>query len=733
MKLALIPPGEFMMGSPATADRGLAEDRPQHRVKITRPFYLGLCEVTQIQYQRVMGNNPSRFLVGGPSAPVDQVAWYDALEFCRRLSALPKEKSAGRVYRLPTEAEWEYACRAGTATRWFFGDNESEFGFFGWHRQNCGQQTRPVAQKRPNAWGLYDMCGNVWEWCNDRYGSGYYANSPIDDPTGPASGSTRMLRGGSWYHPSKLCRSAVRHAFPADNRNRETGFRVAMSVDVANVPTRSVKPPMEIAGGARPTPARPTGPAPRIEKIVLWNQHNGDHNNCGTRMCNLVLYRQRREVWRQNAIVVPWQRDQDTSVALDVPRVSADRVRVEITQWHGAAGGLAEIEVFSGGKNIADGCKVHGTDRGAKVYRPALVNDGITSSEHHEVGYWVAADGYPAWAEIELAPPTAKSGGGSTRALRRRPATKVRPFDPEALQSWRSLGGHNRTIRSVAFSPDCSLLASVCDDRTVRLWNTATGQERATLRSQDGRGPRSIAFSPDNKWLAGAYSDNTVKIWNLATGRYQAVFVGHARPVRVVAFSPDGKTLASGSDDQTVILWDAKTGQASWRQMQGQGEVHVRSVAFSPCGRLLAVGSRDGILKLWEVKSGKLVEDLQGHSRDVLSVAFSPDGKTLASGGYDRTLILWDVATGKPRNTLTGKGSSAFALALHPAGEVLAVGGFCPEMVFWDMQGRRVQTVGTGSVFSMAFSADGTMLAFGGGDGNLALWDYTLNEETRSR
>ncbi len=160
MKLRLIPAGEFTMGSPGTESDRRA-DETQHRVTLTKPFYLGVTEVTQEQYQKVMGSNPSGFK--GPQNPVEQVSWNDAVAFCRKLSELPSEKSGGYVYRLPTEAEWEYACRAGTTTTYSFGDSESELGAYAWYIDNSGRTTHPVGGKRPNACGLYGMHGNVFE------------------------------------------------------------------------------------------------------------------------------------------------------------------------------------------------------------------------------------------------------------------------------------------------------------------------------------------------------------------------------------------------------------------------------------------------------------------------------------------------------------------------------------------------------------------------------------------
>jgi formylglycine-generating enzyme required for sulfatase activity len=224
MKLVLIPAGEFLMGSPDSDTMAFDDEKPQHRVRITKPFYMGVYPVTQAEYERVMGKNPSHFQ-GDPNRPVESVSWDDAQEFCRKLSALSGE--AGATYRLPTEAQWEYACRAGSTTRWCFGDDEKQLGDFAWFAKNSGNQTHPAGQKKPNAWGLYDMHGNVWEWCEDWFDSDCYKKSATDDPMGPLGGSIRVFRGGSWYYEARYCRSAYRGINEPGRRRRNLGFRAS--------------------------------------------------------------------------------------------------------------------------------------------------------------------------------------------------------------------------------------------------------------------------------------------------------------------------------------------------------------------------------------------------------------------------------------------------------------------------------------------------------------------------
>jgi formylglycine-generating enzyme required for sulfatase activity/predicted Ser/Thr protein kinase len=255
MKLVLIPPGEFMMGSPKElieeelkihADdkepwyrNSLPSEGPQHRVRITRPFYFAVYEVTQQEYQRVTGKSPSRFSATGQSKdnvagqdtrrfPVEQVSWDDAVEFCRGLSEIPEEKAAGRTYCLPSEAQWEYACRAGSQAKWNFGDEKARLGEYGWSDGNADCRTHRVGQLKANPFGLYDMHGNVWQWCADWYSDKYYAVSPLDDPYGVDSGFQRARRGGSWARPAWGCRSASRESDGPGVRDFAVGFRVAL-------------------------------------------------------------------------------------------------------------------------------------------------------------------------------------------------------------------------------------------------------------------------------------------------------------------------------------------------------------------------------------------------------------------------------------------------------------------------------------------------------------------------
>ena len=251
MKLTLIPAGKFLMGSPADEAERDPEEL-QHEVVITQPFYLGVHEVTQAQYQKFNRDHKPHFSDkngGGPDYPVEQVAWKQAVGFCASLSELPAEMKAGRTYRLPTEAEWEYACRAGATTMFHFGGALSDQANFNGNHPHGTQSRGPYRAKTakvgsyaPNAWGLYDMHGNVSEWCSDWYDPNYYKISPKQDPKGPAKGVAptgfgadffRVVRGGCWHDEGRACRAAYRFRLQSTEPYRLVGFRVVCVVAAA--------------------------------------------------------------------------------------------------------------------------------------------------------------------------------------------------------------------------------------------------------------------------------------------------------------------------------------------------------------------------------------------------------------------------------------------------------------------------------------------------------------------
>ena len=202
--------GTFMMGS----NDGSSDEKPVHQVTMSG-FYMDKTEVTQAEYERVMGTNPSNFK-GCPTCPVEKVSWHDAKAYCEKVGK-----------RLPTEAEWEYAARAGTTTTYYWGNGSPDA--YAWYNGNSGSKTHAVGQEQPNTWGLYDMSGNVWEWCSDWYDENYYSNSPSQNPQGASSGKSRVLRGGSWSCIGNYLRCAARGGDVPDARDSGGGFRCVRS------------------------------------------------------------------------------------------------------------------------------------------------------------------------------------------------------------------------------------------------------------------------------------------------------------------------------------------------------------------------------------------------------------------------------------------------------------------------------------------------------------------------
>jgi formylglycine-generating enzyme required for sulfatase activity len=215
--------GTFTMG--CTAEQGsdcLYDEKPAHTVTLSN-FYIGKYELTQAQWEAVMGTNPSHFKACA-NCPVENVSWEDCQEFIQKLNAI-----TGKTYRLPTEAEWEYAARGGNMSKGYKYAGSNELDDVAWHDVISIKKTNPVGQKSPNELGIYDMSGNVWEWCSDRYGVSYYSSSPSTNPKGPDSGSNRVLRGGSWRYAAAYCRVACRGSYGPEFRSDSGGFRVLLS------------------------------------------------------------------------------------------------------------------------------------------------------------------------------------------------------------------------------------------------------------------------------------------------------------------------------------------------------------------------------------------------------------------------------------------------------------------------------------------------------------------------
>ena len=287
----------------------------------------------------------------------------------------------------------------------------------------------------------------------------------------------------------------------------------------------------------------------------------------------------------------------------------------------------------------------------------------------------------------------------------------------------KTLTGHSDEVFSVAYSPDGRYLASGSIDKTIKIWEVATGKELRTLTGHSG-GVFLVAYSPDGRYLASGSSDKTIKIWEVATGKELHTLTVYSYLYGAdVVYSPDGRYLASRSDDKTIKIWEVATGK-ELRTLTGHSGP-VLSVVYSPDGRYLASGGglRDNTIKIWQVATGKVLRTLTGHSDWVLSVVYSPDGRYLASGSR-QTIKIWQVATGKVLRTLTGHSDWVWSVVYSPDGRYLASGSYQTIKIWEVATGKELRTL-TGhfdSVKSVVYSPDGRYLASGSGDKTIKIW-----------
>jgi formylglycine-generating enzyme required for sulfatase activity/Tol biopolymer transport system component len=580
MKLVLLPAGEFLMGAPDDEKGRQDNEIPQHPVRITQPFWLGVYEVTQEEYESLMGPHLSdsyQFLVDrhqrgkSPAArfPVDNVNWYRAAEFCNHLSDAEKlpayyglsagqsgspwrdvEIIGGPGYRLPTEAEWEYACRAGTATPFGFG------GTIGEHQANVNKPPQGVRYRsnaaavgsfQPNAFGLHDMHGNIAEWCNDVYRFDYYEDSPIDDPPGLSSDDRAgrvsrrsvVARGGSWSSSLKAARSAYREDEFPWHGSAVIGFRVARSnlgdwqAKLAEVARRDAA--VTLSGHTATVMSLAFSPdgttlasGSEDRTVRLWEVATAK---------NTATF----DGHSQGVVSVAFSPDARTLASgsedgtVRLWDLTTGKVRATL---RGHTRGVASVVYSPDGTTLASGS----WDETIKLWDVATERVTATLTGH-------------TWS-VRYRPDgkmLASAGAGDRT---------IKLWDAGTGENIRSLKGHIGPILCLAFSPDGKTLASASGEPMIRLWDVAMGKNAITLRQDFGQ-IHYVAFSPDGRTLATAAGgqpsghtkgETTVRLWDTATGKSTVVLRGRPRGFRVVAYSPDGRTLASGSMDGPIKL-----------------------------------------------------------------------------------------------------------------------------------------------------------------------------------
>lgn len=590
MQFRLIPPGEYLRGS---TPEDIAADfeaidfwysqfapscGPQHKVTVTQPFYLGVYEVTQEAYSRVMGNNPAHFTATGPGRafvtgkdtskhPVERVSWNDAVDFCTKLSANEKLQPCysrvgdvvtlrtGNGYRLPTEAEWELACRAGTTTTFWNGNSADEYGQVGRNYANKSlAKTHPVGELKSNPFGLFDTHGNVWEYAQDSWSPMTYrqlaSGKAIDPLYTPSGNSLRAIRGGSCMDVPTTSTSGTRLGHgPTGRSSHNIGFRAMLSVEAVKAalanPVQAEAPPVEISG----------------KELRRFEGHQGP-------------------VWK--AVF------------------SADGKRV--LSGSGFPNGDSTMRLW----DVETGREIRQfRNEGANwVYGVALSHDGKQALSGNVVGITL-------W-DVE------------TGAV-------VRRMDFDST---------NKKVLSVAFTPDGKRGVSAGSDHVVRLWDLASGTEIRTLTGHQGR-VMSVAFSPDGSQIAscGLDEDKTVRLWNTETGKEMLRLEGHTAGVESVAFTPDGSRIVSSAFDG-LILWDVKAGKLI-RKIGGDGTGLLEAVFF-PDGRRVLTGGNSGRVSIWDSETGQELQRLAEGSEWVWTVAVSPDGlRGVSAGGSNMINGQW--------------------------------------------------------------------------------------------
>ena len=777
MKLMLIPKGTFTMGS-SVYEEGRDADEEEHEVVISSPFYLGTTEVTQGQYEEVMGSNPSsshpRAIREDRSTyPVEWVSWDEAVEFCKRLSARPAEHAAGRVYRLPTEAEWEYACRAGTQTAYTFGDDPGSLGDFAWWQGNSGGQTHPVGVRRANAWGLRDMQGNVEEWCSDL--SGEYPKGAVKDPAGPFDGKNRgrIVRGGGFDSQVGGCRSADRMRHIPPTRSIDLGFRVVVSpVDwtvhgPAHVPADAGAGSLVGSGDPRWQLYQA-----RLDRLQFIMEQPSRRHRAAEWLAAAA------EAWMAIARVQP---DEQPGLPIELHVHGANLDGAVVVLDNVVHQSPREIAFSPDGSHVAvsrDGKVLVFSPDGGK---PKAVLDGRTSdvlslryspdgarimmTSHDAIRLWDPNDGrlVASIDQVGLGENVAtfSPDGTSLLVVAGNDARLIDTATGAALHTFR---GHTGPVDSVAFSPDGSRSATTSADQTTRLWDPRGGDAIAVLEHQ--RSP--ITFSPDSTRLVTLDTGRVCRLWDAKSGALVATLDVNGWRADRACYSPDGALLAV-EGDRRISLLDGHTGEvrlASFGKSVGQKMM----TAFSPDGSRMVTkeGAARGTGSLRDTATGLILGEFVCVDGVMYGASFTPDGSRLVTLEDDQTARIRDGRTGATLAVLEGSGGKPYTHAISPDGSLLATAGGGGGVRVWDIRGNallpsvpvmtavpdgavlyrggsRMATAGekgtvsiwdTGTFMplatlsggnadtsAIALSPDGERIAAGDGDGNVRVWD----------
>jgi len=663
--------------------------------------------------------------------PVVQVTPNDAEAFCKWLS-----NRAQSTYRLPTEAEWEYACRAGTTTHYYFGDDARLLKQHAWIYQGFGGKPEAVGTKLPNPFGLYDMYGNAIEQCSSAF---------VEGLPDPGLRVRTAKRGGSWRDSATFCRSAFRRYSAATSREKTAGIRCVCEID-------AVSYPLGAAGVSRPVPVGvPASAGPKIPP-------EGGTPTEGT---------------QPTRAVVPF----DALRREDIPLEA-----LTMAGWGDPARAPPELVAVYGEGRMQHWRRIIGAD---------LLPDGrtaVSAGIDGTIRFWDVETGRQR-SEIVVGEPLsafAVSSDGATLAFSLHTS-------PSRIELWGVTSGTligkldcPKSASTLAFSPDGQTLASgSVNDGTIELWSLKTHEATATLIGHTKK-ITDLAFNPDGKQLASGSQDGWVKVWDVDTAREVATLRGHGDKVSTLAvsYAPDGLSLVSGgylSDEAPKwIVWNPATGEQL--RAAPPGAINVHSIRFSVDGKRLFLGqlgrisaldtatygqvvattdfvanaqftsiassSNSGLLAaavrnsvgLFDAATLKRTGKATGHQASLTSIAVSPDGRWVASTSSDAQGVnLWDVVGGETRTLSANRGRDVLSLAFSHDGRMIATGGYGgtgtdPLLQIWDgATGRELQAIRAPvHVKSLSFNPSGNVLAYSDGSKSIRLWDIATKRQTAS-